>query len=258
MKVNNPRTPVKDTSVKEFFLEQFKKDWLEIAHNDQISHGLLKLYFTLLSGLWIALSAIYAWKLRTSTVSKSTDLFAAMKIESIVAAGILLVIGVAIYWFHLSKRKLNTDIIIDMMLIRAAFVQCSDNPDDAKKYLFSPPLPPLESMEPKEAKKVKQLIKYSRLSGMDASYMYVCAALNGIMVYALVTLHKVPAISLWFGNIATEGLIGALFVIFQFLLYLGILYRCDKQLWRKLSKRVGKNEQKPGESGKLKLQIPHS
>lgn len=242
-----PRSPVKDPGMKEYLLEQFKHDWVEMAHIDRIFHGLLKLYFTLLSGLWLALSAIYAWKLGKNAVSQSTDFFTAMRIECIVVAGILLVIGIAVYLFHLFKRKGTVDARVDMMLIRTAFVQCSDNPDDAKKYLFFPLLPPLESMAPRETKEVKERIKYSRLSGMDASCMYICAFLNGIMLYALVTLHKVPAISLWFGNIATEGLVTGLFVIFQILLYLGILYRSDKRLREKLLKRVVENEQKPEE-----------
>ena len=68
METKPPRSPVKDPGMKEYLLEQFKHDWTEIAHTDKIFHGLLKLYFTLLSGLWLALSAIYAWKLGKDTV----------------------------------------------------------------------------------------------------------------------------------------------------------------------------------------------
>jgi len=249
-----PRTPVKDPGMKEYLLEQFKHDWVEIAHWDRVFHGLLKLYFTLLSGLWLALSAIYAWKLGKITVSRSTDFFAAMRTECIVVAGILLVIGIGVYLFHLFKRKGTVDARVDMMLIRAAFVQCSDNPDDAKKYLFFPSLPPLESASPAKTKEVKKLIKYSRLGGMDASCMSICAFLNGFMLFALVTLYRVPAISLWLGRVSTAGLVGVLFFILQILLYWGVLHRSDKRLEEKLSKRTVKDEQKPEEIGKLELQ----
>lgn len=237
METKPPRSPVKDPGMKEYLLEQFKHDWTEIAHTDKIFHGLLKLYFTLLSGLWLGLSAIYAWKIGKDTVSQSPNLFEAMRTECIFVAGILLIMGIAIYLFHLSKRKGNTDARVDMMLIRAAFVQCSDNPEDTKKYLF---FPPLEFTSPE---KVKKLIKYSQLGGMDASRMYICALLNGSMLFALLALYKVPNIPLWSYGASTAGVVGLLSLAPQILIYWGSLRRFDKRLKKELSKRATNNKQ---------------
>jgi len=211
LKAKPPRSPAEDINMKEFLLEQFKQDWIQINHNDKMFHALMKCYFVLLSGLWLALSAIYTWKLSKGAIPGNTDFFIAMQTECVVAAGIILIMGIVIYMFHLFKRKWNCDATIDVNRILAAFVQCSLNPNDAKKYLFHP-VPEVTSPQ--------KHIKYSRLSGMDAIYMYIFALSNGLMVFTLFPLFGI--------QVGYALLVGCISLGLQILIYWLYLHKFDK------------------------------